>query len=128
VDREFVVAFAEVDENQSSYLGDNIRTYMQQPDSVAVDTVFATPNVRVYGQFNFKETLNGFLYGNLPMLTMEAGDRVRWYIMSTTNFEFHAPHWHGNTVEIAHMRTDVAALLPMGCGWRPWWRTIRACG
>ena len=34
--------------------------------------------------------------------------------MSSTNFEFHAPHWHGNVVEIQKMRTDVAALMPMG--------------
>ena len=34
--------------------------------------------------------------------------------MASTNFEIHAPHCHGNTVELAHMRTDVGALLPMG--------------
>ncbi len=114
VDREFVVAFAEVDENQSLHLAHNIRTYSEQPDSVQVDTVFGTPAVRRFGQYYFKETINGFLYGNGPMLTMRLGERVRWYIMASTNFEFHAPHWHGNTVEIEHMRTDVASLLPMG--------------
>jgi hephaestin len=33
--------------------------------------------------------------------------------MASTNFEFHAPHWHGNVVEIGHMRTDVTSLTPM---------------
>ena len=114
VDREIVVAFAEVDENQSPYLMENIREYATQPDSVRVDTVFGVPGVRRYGQYYFKETLNGFLYGNLPVPSVRLGERVRWYVMASTNFEIHAPHWHGNTVELAHMRTDVGALLPMG--------------
>ena len=114
VDREFVVAFAEMDENNSVHLQHNIRAYMGQPDSVRIDTIFAAQGLGRYGQYNFKETLNGFLYGNLPVPTMRVGERVRWYLLGTTNFEFHAPHWHGNVVVINHMRTDVAALLPMG--------------
>ncbi|MEJ2153492.1 MAG: multicopper oxidase domain-containing protein, partial [Gemmatimonadota bacterium] len=46
-------------------------------------------------------------------LEMHAGERVRWYLMGTTNFEVHAPHWHGNTVQIRGMRTDVASLVTM---------------
>ena len=114
VDREIVIAFAEVDENQSPYLAENIRAYATKPDSVAVDTVFGSPAVRRFGQYYFKETLNGFLYGNLPMPSVRVGERTRWYIMAATNFEIHAPHWHGNTVELSHMRTDVTGLLPMG--------------
>ena len=42
------------------------------------------------------------------------GDRVRWYVMSATNFELHAPHWHGNVVPAQHMKTDVLNLGTMG--------------
>jgi FtsP/CotA-like multicopper oxidase with cupredoxin domain len=116
VDREFVVAFAELDENASQYLRQNIKAYMTDPGGVHVETVFGVPQVAPppEGQFNFKETLNGFLFGNGPMLTMRVGERVRWYLMAATGFEIHSPHWHGNTVQIQHARTDVAALLPMG--------------
>jgi FtsP/CotA-like multicopper oxidase with cupredoxin domain len=115
VDREFVVAFDEIDENSSRYLTANIKTYSPDPDSVRVDTAFGLPQVRgPASQFNFKETMNGYLYGNGPMPTMKVGERVRWYLMSGTGFEFHSPHWHGNAVQIAGMRTDVAGLLPMG--------------
>lgn len=116
VDREFVVAFYEVDENASRFLPANIQTYMKDPAGVHVETVFGVPQVvpPPEGQFNFKETMNGFVYGNGPMPQMRVGDRVRWYLMSATGFEIHSPHWHGNTVEIAHGRTDVAGLLPMG--------------
>ena len=113
VDREIIVAFAEVDENQSIHFPHNLRTYAGTPDSVVVDTVFGTPQVRRFGQFWYRESMNGFLYGNGPMITMHKGERVRWYVMATTNFELHAPHWHGNVVDIGHMRTDVASLTPM---------------
>jgi FtsP/CotA-like multicopper oxidase with cupredoxin domain len=116
VDREFVVAFYEMDENASRYLEHNIKAYMKDPAGVHVEPAFGVPQVAPppEGQFNFKETLNGFVYGNGPVLTMRAGERVRWYLMAATGFEIHSPHWHGNTVEIQHMRTDVTALLPMG--------------
>jgi len=45
---------------------------------------------------------------------MKVGERVRWYLMATSNFELHAAHWHGNTVEVGHMRTDVAPIQTMG--------------
>ena len=61
-----------------------------------------------------RAAINGYIFGNLPGLTMKEGERVRWYLMATSNFELHSPHWHGNTVTINHMRTDVAALQTMG--------------
>jgi FtsP/CotA-like multicopper oxidase with cupredoxin domain len=64
-----------------------------------------------------KFTINGFIHGSMPLsaLTVKRGERVRWYLMSSTNdFDVHAPHWHGNTVVIGGMRTDVAALNFMG--------------
>jgi FtsP/CotA-like multicopper oxidase with cupredoxin domain len=113
VDREVVVAFAEIDENESVHFPHNLRAYAGTPDSVKVDTVFGVPQVRRFAQYYFRESINGFLFGNGPMITMRKGEHVRWYVMATTNFEMHAPHWHGNVVEIGHMRTDVASLTPM---------------
>jgi FtsP/CotA-like multicopper oxidase with cupredoxin domain len=72
-----------------------------------------TAIVPAYGAW-FKETINGYSYGHTPGLTMKVGQRVRWYLMGSTNFEFHSPHWHGNVVDANHMRTDVGVLLPMG--------------
>ncbi len=120
VDRELVVAFAEVGETESPYLQENIQQYMGDPKSVKVVSdpfgvpVMVTSDPTAPGDFALKESLNGFLFGNLPGLTMKVGEHVRWYLMATSNFELHAPHWHGNTVVIQHMRTDVATLLTMG--------------
>jgi hypothetical protein len=44
---------------------------------------------------------------------MRKGEHVRWYVMSGLNdFDFHTPHWHGNTVLIGGMRTDVTSVAP----------------
>lgn len=34
--------------------------------------------------------------------------------MAGTNFDLHAPHWHGNTVTTAGMNTDVLEIITMG--------------
>jgi FtsP/CotA-like multicopper oxidase with cupredoxin domain len=121
VDRELVVAFAEVGEVESPYVEENIKQYMGDPSNVKVVTdnpfgvpIVVTNNPAEGPDFIVKESMNGFLYGNLPGLTMKVGDRVRWYLMATSNFELHSPHWHGNTVVIQHMRTDVPTVLTMG--------------
>lgn len=109
VDREFVVGFIEMDENLSWHFDESI-AMAAEPKSVRKVQNFAEPDYLV----NLKESLNGFIYGHLPSPTMKKGERVRWYLFGSTNFEVHAPHWHGNTVTANHMRTDVVGLLPMG--------------
>lgn len=120
VDREFVVTFYEFLENESWYIQENIKTYIEDPGSVAVvedgfgGKVMVVKDEPGAADYNLVESLNGFTYGNMPMLTMKAGERVRWYIMGSTNFEVHAPHWHGNVVDVHGMKMDTLALLTMG--------------
>jgi FtsP/CotA-like multicopper oxidase with cupredoxin domain len=109
VDREIVAGFLEVDENLSWHIDENIKTYAIKGSKVVKTDNFADP---VYVA-NLKETINGFSFGHTPGFTMNKGERVRWYLFATTNFEIHSPHWHGNTVVARHMRTDVTPLLPM---------------
>jgi len=121
IDREILIAFWEIDENESWYIHENISTYMSNPEAVTVgEGPFGTPSVIVNGipdlAANLKETLNGYIYGNLPILNMNQGENVRWYLMSGTNFEIHAPHWHGNVVKWRGMKTDVAMLGTMDMG------------
>ena len=117
VDRELIVTFQEVFENESWYIDENMQAYMGEPESVTmVEDPFGGPILVGDGghaDYNLMESMNGLIYGNLGGLTMTEGERVRWYVMATTNFEIHAPHWHGNTVEVGGMRTDVVALLSM---------------
>jgi hephaestin len=53
------------------------------------------------------------MFGTMPMMMMQKGDRVRWYLLTVGHgFNFHTPHWHGNTVLVNGSRTDVIALSP----------------
>jgi hephaestin len=58
-------------------------------------------------------SINGYVYGNGPIMKMRVGERVRWYVMSMgTEVDLHTPHWHGNTVTtMMGMRTDVLQLI-----------------
>jgi hephaestin len=108
VDREFVTMFTVMDENQSLLLDKNIATYASKPASVKKDD-------EGFVESNLMHSINGYVYGNMPLsaMTMRKGERVRWYLMGMgTEVDLHTPHWHGNTVVLNGMRTDVATLLP----------------
>jgi FtsP/CotA-like multicopper oxidase with cupredoxin domain len=107
VDRELFTLFTVVDENASTYLDSNIKEFAGNPSTVK-------PDDDGFVESNLMHSINGYSYGNLPGLTMKAGQRVRWYLIGMgTEVDLHTPHWHGNTVLINGMRTDVAELLPM---------------
>jgi hephaestin len=106
IDREFVSLFAAFDENTTHYEGANRFAYTG-------DTIASTARgpVLFFG-FGY-HTINGLMFGNLPVesMRMQEGDKVRWYLFSSTGFnDFHTPHWHGGTVLIGQKRTDVADL------------------
>jgi hypothetical protein len=57
--------------------------------------------------------INGYIFGNLPGLMMQQGDKVRWYLLGMGNEkDLHTPHWHGKTVSTGARNTDVIELLP----------------
>lgn len=113
VDREIIANFAQVEENDSWLANQNL------PPKDSIRKFGPIPNPSevqaIYPWFS-KFSINGFIHGGMPLeaLTLKRGQHVRWYVMSSTNdFDFHSPHWHGNTVTIAGMRTDVTFLGPM---------------
>ena len=57
--------------------------------------------------------INGYIFGNLPGLMMQQGEKVRWYLLGMGNEkDIHSPHWHGKTVNTGTRNTDVIELLP----------------
>ncbi len=58
--------------------------------------------------------INGRIFGNLPGLEMNEGERTRWYLFGLgSEQDFHTPHWHGvRVIEGGVRRTDVVELLP----------------
>jgi manganese oxidase len=106
VDREFITLFTVFDENTSPYLEQNIEEFTGDPQGVDTED-------EGFVESNLMHSINGYVFGNMPMMEMEKGEKVRWYAMGMgTEVDLHTPHWHGNTVLNMGMRTDVVDLLP----------------
>lgn len=119
IDHEFVTMFIAVNENESWYLQDNINEHTSDPKGVKIqefDPVnaagyFGTVAGQGFASTNVKWSINGYIYGNMPLMTMKKGDHVRWYVTALGDFNnAHTPHWHGNTVVVAGQRTDVISV------------------
>ena len=109
VDRELVTLFSVMNENASIYIDRNVdRLHLSGPRAA---TLKEDPG---FQESNLMHEINGFVYGNLPGLTMRKGERVRWYTIGMgTEVDLHTPHWHGNTLLLMGMRMDMVELLPM---------------
>jgi manganese oxidase len=124
VDREIVALFAAFNENQSWYVQQNVAAHISASDQQALnrrDARLSDPHVYVsftgngFAETNFKFSVNGYLYGNGPVMTMKRGQRVRWYLLDVGDVvNFHTPHWRGNLVTYHKARTDVFSMLPAG--------------
>ena len=120
VDREYAMLFMLIDENASHYLQHNIDTYIQDPKSVNkldVVPIDIDGNLDFAGSgfagANYKASINGYVFGNLPMPTMKRGEHVRWYVMTMGGqANYHTPHWHGNVVTLDKHHTDIFSILP----------------
>jgi manganese oxidase len=105
VDREVFELFSVMNENNSPYLQQNVTKFAQQPYVPVDDPDFY--------ESNLMHSINGYVFGNQPMLTLKKGERVRWYLMDMgTEVDLHTPHWHGNDVVTMGSRMDVVNLLP----------------
>jgi FtsP/CotA-like multicopper oxidase with cupredoxin domain len=118
VDRELVSLMISINENESWYLDESMKKSagaksadhqanpIQETGSGAgMNAAFPDPNIR--------HTINGYMFGNMPMMTMKKGQRVRWYLVTLGDSNnFHTPHWHGNTVNFRGHHTDVVAISP----------------
>lgn len=121
VDREFVAFFMIYDENYTWFIDYNTNRFTTDPKHVVRnETVPKDPQGNFdahigtgFAGQNFRAAINGYQYGNGPVMRMHKGERVRWYMVTVGNgFNGHTPHWHGNTVTMNGQRTDVVSLQP----------------
>jgi FtsP/CotA-like multicopper oxidase with cupredoxin domain len=122
VDREFLTLYMIYDENQSPYVDDNIRLFIKHPKKdVKFDGgALIDPNGNndpffgnAFAALNFRFTINGYSFANMPMPTMHVGEHVRWYVMTIgEGLNGHSAHWHGNTVTVNGHTADVVPVLP----------------
>lgn len=107
VDREFITLWKIFDETKSWYIDEDTRQAGGDPEKLKKDAEFK--------ESNKKHAVNGYIFGNLPLETMQmtVGERVRWYTLALGNeVDLHTPHWHGHTVLVSGQRADVIPLLP----------------
>ena len=110
VDREVFSLFSVMNENLNPYLEANVRQYAEpsEPGESEADG-------DEFEESNLMHSINGYVFGNQPTITVRKGQRVRWYTMSMgTEVDLHTPHWHGNTVAVNGMWMDTVSLLPAG--------------
>jgi FtsP/CotA-like multicopper oxidase with cupredoxin domain len=118
VEREFITAFAVFDETESWYFEANATNKRKYSPEAASRSLDAAEQLKVTDPIFRKRyvlySINGLIEGNLPVMTMKKGERVRWYLLANSNEDdVHTVHWHGQTVISHHMRTDMVQLGPM---------------
>nr|XP_055194397.1 hephaestin isoform X2 [Nyctereutes procyonoides] len=106
VDNDFFLLFSVVDENLSWHIDENIATYCSDPTSVDKED-------EAFQESNRMHAINGFVFGNLPDLSMCAQKRVSWHLFGMGNeVDVHTAFFHGQILTIRGHRTDVAHIFP----------------
>ncbi|KAL8181260.1 UNVERIFIED_CONTAM: hypothetical protein K2H54_050993 [Gekko kuhli] len=106
VDLSFFLMFSVVDENESWHLRENIVSFCRDPESVDEED-------EEFRESNQLHAINGYVLGNLPVMTMCTGDHVSWHLFGMGNeMDVHTAFFHGQTLTIRGHRTDVVSLFP----------------
>ncbi|NXT84925.1 HPHL1 protein, partial [Zapornia atra] len=106
IDREFYLLFSIFDENDSWYLNKNIEAFTGDPSKV-------DENDADFKESNKMHAVNGYLFGNLPGLTMCKDDKVSWHLIGLgSHYDMHGVHFQGNTVDLRGTTRDGLALFP----------------
>uniref|UniRef100_A0A4X1VTM0 Hephaestin n=1 Tax=Sus scrofa TaxID=9823 RepID=A0A4X1VTM0_PIG len=106
VDNDFFLLFNVVDENLSWHINENIATYCLDPASVDKED-------EAFQESNRMHAINGFVFGNLPELSMCAQKRVAWHLFGMGNeVDVHTAFFHGQMLTIRGHQTDVARIFP----------------
>ncbi|XP_015237597.1 PREDICTED: hephaestin-like protein 1 [Cyprinodon variegatus] len=104
VDKEFFLLFSVMDENLSWYLEENIKFF---------GTSETNQEDEDFEESNKMHAVNGYMYGNLPMLEMCAGDNVVWHTFGLgTEADIHGVYFEGNTFKLQSTTRDTVSLFP----------------
>jgi manganese oxidase len=114
VDREFATLFMIFDESGLDAAAIEAAEYAGLPGLQSNAPPMTWAEMQLKLEQGGRPSINGFLFGNLPGLEMNEGERTRWYLFGLGNEkDFHTAHWHGlRVVEEGRRRTDVVELLP----------------
>ncbi|XP_063772021.1 ceruloplasmin-like isoform X1 [Pseudophryne corroboree] len=103
---EFILMFSVIDENLSWYLDDNINSYCTDPASVDKED-------EDFQESNLMHSINGYMYGNLPGLSMCDNTKIKWYLFGMGNeVDIHSAYFHGQVLTHQRFRVDTLSLFP----------------
>lgn len=107
VDHEIPVLFNVQNEMQSELFDTNF-FYQGNVTGVTFNKAAVT-----FPESNLMHQINGYVYCNGPTLQLNAGDRVRWYIMGFgSEVDMHSPVFDGQEVMYADQPTYSVGLMP----------------
>ena len=114
VDRELAALFMAFDESGLGEAEKEAAEYANLPGSKGGPPPKNWAQVQEILEQGARLAINGYVFGNLPGLEANEGERVRWYLFGLGSKEdFHTAHWHGlRVIEDGRRRTDVVELLP----------------
>ncbi|ESO97030.1 hypothetical protein LOTGIDRAFT_115607, partial [Lottia gigantea] len=102
--REFFLLFKNFDESKTSLFQSNIKEFATNQSVDQFNSRFQLSNKR--------QSINGYSYGNLPMLAMCQGENVILYMMTLGNSdEDVSVHFHGNRLEERKITRDTVGLI-----------------
>ncbi|MBC7367215.1 MAG: multicopper oxidase domain-containing protein [Undibacterium sp.] len=112
IDREFATLFMIFDESGLDDAAIEAAEYANLPGAAPAPLTFSEMQQTL--EQGARASINGRIFGNLPGLEMNEGERTRWYLFSLgSERDFHTAHWHGlRVLEEGRRRTDVVELLP----------------
>uniref|UniRef100_A0A8C9GMX2 ferroxidase n=1 Tax=Piliocolobus tephrosceles TaxID=591936 RepID=A0A8C9GMX2_9PRIM len=105
IDRSYFLLFSTTDESRSWYSDENIRAFTESGKINTSDLGFE--------ESMSMQSINGYIYGNLPNLTMCAEDRVKWYFVGMGGeADIHPVYLHGQTLISRNHRKDTIVVFP----------------
>lgn len=112
VDREFAALFMIFDESGLGEAEKEAAEYASLPGGGPPAKTWT--QVQELVEQGSRYAINGRIFGNLPGLEMNEGERTRWYLFGLgSERDFHTAHWHGlRVLDEGRRRTDVVELLP----------------
>uniref|UniRef100_A0AAZ3RBS8 ferroxidase n=1 Tax=Oncorhynchus tshawytscha TaxID=74940 RepID=A0AAZ3RBS8_ONCTS len=106
VNKEFHILATVFDENLSWFLDDNINQFTKAPKTVNKED-------EDFQESNKMHSINGYMYGNLPGLTMCKGDKVSWHLSGLgSEADIHGLYFEGNRFIYRETRRDVMNVFP----------------
>uniref|UniRef100_A0A8C2F410 ferroxidase n=1 Tax=Cyprinus carpio TaxID=7962 RepID=A0A8C2F410_CYPCA len=102
----YTLMFTVSDENLSWYLDENIKTYCTAPAKVNKDD-------EGFQESNKMHSINGYVYGNLPDLSMCMGNKIHWHLFGMGNeVDIHSAFFHGQILTDKRHHVNTVSLFP----------------